>query len=102
MFEFIKKCFFTEMKFFSSSALNEILLKCVSVNNQKCKVRPEMLNINSNEPSSYPDSILVNKCSGSFNNINEPYAKLCIPNFLKNINFKDNKIIKSIKGVLWK
>ena len=102
MFEFIKKCFFTEMKFFSSSALNEILLKCVSVNNQKCKVRPEMLNINSNEPSSYPDSILVNKCSDSFNNINEPYAKLCIPNFLKNINFKDNKIIKSIKGVLWK
>ena len=53
------------------------------MNNQECKVRPEILNISSNEPSFYPYSILVNKCSGSCNNINEPYAKLCIPNVVK-------------------
>ena len=66
------------MKFFGCSTL-----KCVSMNNQECKVRPEILNISSNEPSFYPYSILVNKCSGSCNNINEPYAKLCIPNVVK-------------------
>ena len=39
------------------------------------KVRPEKININSNEPSFYPYSININKCSGSCNNINDPYAK---------------------------
>ena len=46
-----------------------------------------MINVNSNEPSIYPYNIDVNKCSGSCNNINDPYAKLCIPN-VKNINVK--------------
>ena len=76
------------MTFFSCSALNVIPLKCVSKNNQECKVRPEILHINSNESSFYSYSILVNKCSGSCNNINEPYAKLCIPNVVKNMNNK--------------
>ena len=39
-------------------------------------VRPEIMNINSNDPSFYRYSILVNKCSGSCNNINDPYATL--------------------------
>ena len=51
-------------------------LKCVSMNNQECKVRLTIMNISINEPSFYPFSILVNKCSGSFNSINDPYAKL--------------------------
>ena len=36
----------------------------------------------------YPFSINVNKCSGSCNNINYPYAKLCVPDVVKNINVK--------------
>ena len=63
------------MMFFSYSLLNRNSLKCVSVNNQECKVRPEKININSNEPSFYPYSVNINKCSGSCNNINDPYAK---------------------------
>ena len=35
---------------------------------------------------SYPFSIKINKCSGSCNNINNPYAKLCVPDVVKNIN----------------
>ena len=46
--------FLTAVAFFSCNALNAIPLKCVLMNNQECKVRPEMLNINSDEPSSYP------------------------------------------------
>ena len=83
MFGFIKTIFFTAMTFFSCNAL-----KCVSMNNQECKTRPEITNINSNEPSFYPYSILVNKCSGSCNNINNPYAKSCVSNVVKNINIK--------------
>ena len=28
------------------------------------------------------------KCSGSCNNINNPYAKLCLPDVVKNLNVK--------------
>ena len=70
MFGFIKKCFFIAMTFFSYKVLNDNLLKCVSLNNEECKIRPQILNINSNESSFYPYCIEVNKCSGICNNIN--------------------------------
>ena len=47
-------------------------LICISMNNQACKVRPEIININSIEPLFYPFSIKKSKCSGSYNNINDP------------------------------
>ena len=48
--------------------------------NQECKVRLEIINVNSNEPVFYPFSIKTSKCSGSCNNINDPYAKIWVPN----------------------
>ena len=69
------------MSFFSFNAL-----KCVLMNNQEYKVRPEIVNINSNKPSFYPYSVKISKCSGSCNNVNEPYAELCVSNVSKNIN----------------
>ena len=63
-------------------------LKCVSINNQECKVRPEIVNVNSKEPIFYPYSISTSKCSGSCNNINDHYAKLCIPDVIENLNIK--------------
>ena len=59
-----------------------------SINNQECKKRPELVNINSNETSFHPDSIKVNKCSGSCSKTNDLYAKLCVPGVVKNINDK--------------
>ena len=77
MFGFIKKVFALITTFFSCSVLNANSLKCVSMSNQKCKGSPEIIDVNSNEPVFYPYSIKVNKCSGSCNNIIDPYAKLC-------------------------
>ena len=68
---------------FNLSSVNP--LECVSMNNQECKVRPEIVNINSNEPAFYPFSIKTGKCNGSCNNINDPYAKLCVSVIVKNI-----------------
>ena len=56
--------------------------------NQECEIRPVIMNINSNESLFYPYNILVNKCSGSCNDINNSYAKLCIPDVVKNMNIK--------------
>ena len=58
------------------------------MNNQEFKVRPEIVNVISKEPVFLPFSIKTSKCSGNCNNINDPYAKLCIPDIAKNLNVK--------------
>ena len=58
------------------------------MNNQKCKIRTEIINVNTNEPMFYHYSIKINRCKGSCNTINNPYAKICVPNQIKNINVK--------------
>ena len=63
------------------------------MNNLECKVRPEKINIASHEPSFYPDSILVNKCSGICNNINDSYTKLCVSDVAKIQNIKVFKLV---------
>ena len=58
------------------------------MNNQACKVRPEIVNVNNNEPVFYPFSIKTSKCIGSCNNINNSYVKMCVPDVIKNLNVK--------------
>ena len=47
-----------------------------------------VIDINNNEPLFYPYSIKGNKCSSSCNDINDPCAKLCVPDVVKKINVK--------------
>ena len=44
--------------------------------NKKCKGRPEIINVNSNELVFYPFTIKTSKCSGSCNNIKDRYANV--------------------------
>ena len=76
------------MTFFSCNVLNVNSLECVSVSNQEFKIKPKIINVNTNEPMFYPDSIKMNKCKSSCNTINDSYAKLYVPNIIKNINVK--------------
>ena len=71
-----------------AASLKATPLKCVSMANQECNVRPEVVNVNSDEPAFYPFRIKTSKCSGNCNNINDPYAKMCVPDVIKNMNFK--------------
>ena len=63
-------------------------LECVSVINQKCMSRPKIIQTNPDEPVFYPLSIKINKCGGDCNNINDPIAKLCVPDVVQNMNIK--------------
>ena len=74
MFVFIKKVFYIG-SLFLSSLVGTTSLNCISMKNQERKVRPEIINVKSNDPVFYPFSIKASKCSGSCNNINDPYAK---------------------------
>ena len=65
--------------------------------NQGSKVRPEIINLNSNEPVFYPFNTKTSKYSGSCNNINDPYAKICVPDVVKDLNVKVfNLIMKRV------
>ena len=81
----LKKLFFTAKIFLVSNANS---LECVSMKNQECKVREEIISVNNNESVFYASSVRVNKCSGNCNKINDPIAKSCVPDVLKNINLK--------------
>ena len=83
--DLLKKYFFSN-DFFSFNPLNVSSLECVLMNNQKRKIRTKIIDINNNYPILYPFSIKVNKCSGSCNNINDRYAKLCVASSINNIN----------------
>ena len=87
MFRFIKKCFFIGLLFLSK-LVSTTSLSCISMSNQACKTRPEIIKVNSNNPVFYPFSIKTNKCSGNCNNINDPHAKICIPDVVKDLNVK--------------
>ena len=54
------------------------------MNTQECKTRPPLVNGSSNEPFIHPYNVKINKCSGSCNNINDPYPKLCDPDVVEN------------------
>ena len=83
MFGFIKKMFITAIGFIGLSGYSSISLKFVLMNNQELRVRPAMLNINSNEFLLFPYDVLANKCSDNCNNINNLYAKLCVPDVVE-------------------
>ena len=43
------------------------------------QIRPEIFNVNINEPVFHPFSINASKCSGSSRYINDAYPKICVP-----------------------
>ena len=88
MFGFIKKVFVVAITFFSFNVLSVNSLEFISMKNQVCKAREEVINVNTNNPVFYPVSVKVNKCSGNCNKISDPYARLCVPDVVKNINLK--------------
>ena len=65
-------------------------LECVSVVNRKCMPRPKILDVNEGigEAFFYPYNVLVNKCSGSCNTLDNPMSKICVPKIIKNVNMQ--------------
>ena len=87
MFRFVKKLFFVGLTILSSFvSINA--LNCISMSNQECKTKPQVVNVNGNELVFFPFSIKTSRCSGSCNNINYPHAKICVPDIVKNFNVK--------------
>ena len=80
--------FFIGLTILSGLTEDNSPLSCISMKNQELKTRPPVINVNGDEPVFFPFSIETSKCSGSCNNTNYPYAKICVPDIAKNLNVK--------------
>ena len=87
MLIFIKKIFYIG-SLCLLSLVSATPLSCISLKNQECKGRPKIADINTNNPIFYPFSITINKVRGNCNNINNPYAKICVPDTVKDLNVR--------------
>ena len=79
-------------------------LECVSVINEKCMSIPKIINLNADELVFYLLSIKVNKRGGDCNNINDPMAKLCVPDVVKDMNIEVFNLLARInetRKVVW-
>ena len=81
IFSFVKKVFVLALTVLSSSITDA--LNFISIKNQKCKVRHEIVDVSSNNPTFYRFGVKINRCRGNCNSINDPYAKICVPNIVK-------------------
>ena len=82
------------------------VLECVSVINQKCMPRPQILNVNEGigEALFYLYNVLVNKCSVSCDTLDNPMSKICVPKIIENVNMQVYNFLMRLnetRNVLW-
>ena len=62
-----------------------LAMKCVSLNDEPCLIRPSLIDLNHDELKYYPFMINLDKCTGSCNVLS---PKICVPKETKDINVK--------------
>ena len=82
------KNIFIRLKILSNFTNASSSLNCIWMKNQKSKTKHQIVNVNSNNPIFYPFSIKISKWCDNCNNIINPYAKICVPDIMKNLNVK--------------
>ena len=88
------------------SVLKVNTLECLSLINRECMPRPKILNVNEGigEALFYPYNVLVNKCSGSCDTLDNPMSKICVPKIIKKVNMKVYNFLMRLnetRNVLW-
>ena len=76
MFSLIKKVVILVLSAISVSSY------CLLLKNQECSVRKVIID---NDYMTFPYKIKFDKCTGSCNDIDHPYFKICLPDTVKNI-----------------
>ena len=84
-------------RFFESLVFNpKGLIKYVSLDNRLCQARPALVNTKFDETIYYQFTVSVNKCGRICNIIDHPYARVCVPNEVKNMNAKVFNLITEV------
>ena len=75
-----------------------LAIKCVSMNNQLCMVRPTRIDMNLNKIHYYLFIISLDRCNRSFNTAEDPFGSICVLNKMEDVNLKVFNMIKGING----
>ena len=91
MFWLVKQVFIVLLSFSGSLAT-----KCVSVNNEPCRTRPTLIDLNHVKFNYYPFRTSLDKCNESRNAVDDLSTKICIPSETKGVNVKVFNMITRI------
>ena len=83
IFRLIKQVFISLLNF--SGFLER---KCGSLNKEPCMARPIFTDLNPIELTYYPFVVILGKCNGSLNFVDDLFTKLCVPSETKYVNVK--------------
>ena len=75
-----------------------LALKCVSMNNSQCSVRPTLIDLNPDKLHHYPSIVSMSRCDRICSAFKDPFSRICVPNKMEDENLKVFNMIKGIKG----
>ena len=85
MFRLIKQVFIALLSFSESLAT-----KSVSLNNEPCKIRSTLIDLNPIELNHYPFMVSLDKYNGICNAVDDLSTKICVSNKTKNVSTRKN------------
>ena len=71
-------------------------IKCISINNQQCMVRPMLIDLDLDELHYYPFIISMSRCDGSCNTTENPFGGVCVPNKMEDLNLEVFNMIEEM------
>ena len=103
MIRLIKQVFIALLKVtgsLSSAANVSNITTCITLNNQPYMTRPTLIDLNPDEYNQalryYPFMVKLDRCNGSYNNLDEPSGRRCVANKTEDINLKVFNMITRI------
>ena len=73
-----------------------LAIKCISVNNQPCMIRPMRINLNPDELRYCPFIVSMDRCDGICNIVEKAFGKASVPNETEDMNLEVFNMIKGI------
>ena len=61
---------------------------CMSISNQKCMVKPTLINLNPDDIHYYWFIVSPDRCDGSCNIVEDLFSRILYPNWIKDLNLK--------------
>ena len=72
-------------------------MSCINVYQcEPCQARPKFVDINYNELPFYQFIVIVNEYGESCNIIDDPYARVCVPHKIKDMNVKISHLMSGL------
>ena len=97
MLEIIKKKFIVLLISIVNASIHA---RCISLSNQKWEIQPTLINLHPNENNQefhyYPFAVILDRCAGRCNVLNDLSSNVCVPNKTDDLNLSVFNIVTGI------